>query len=799
MNATPDPRVQERDEEALALVRSLRELDRRLESLSIDEINALLGQGATARQLPQAREPGHSPDSALIDSLPAHIAVLDRGGQIMSVNQGWRQFADANGLHDPTYCVGRNYPDECDRAVGADAEEAHRIGKGIRTVLDGAAGNFTTEYPCHSPTLERWYQLNVIPLAVAAVTGAVVMHMDITQRKHAELRVAYLSRIHSMLSRINSLIVRVRSRETLLQEACRIAVDAGGFLFARIGILDHGTMKLHHAGLACRDSPLRETIERILSSDGGVPGPIIAQAIAERQPVVANDSQADPRSGLLARQTQLGIRSKAAIPIIRGDDVFGVMALYANESQFFHGEEIRLLTQLSLDISYALDHIDKEEQLHHYAYYDLLTGLANRTLFLERVAQYIRDAGSRGRSLGLIVIDLERFKLVNDSLGRAAGDALLCQVAEWLTFLIGDANLLARIDADHFAVVLPGVRDEQEVAVRLDRVMTGIIDHPFLVGEEADYRVTPKAGAAMFPDDGSNAEYLYRHAEAALRNAKSGAQRYVFYTRRMSEAAANRLTLESQLRQALEREEFVLHYQPKVSLTDGKLWGAEALIRWQDPRTGLVPPGKFIPLLEETGLIREAGRWAMAQAIADYLRWRRSGLAAVPLAVNVSAVQLRDRGFTRQIEQLIAVDAAAAEGLELEITESVIMEDVNHGISHLQAIRDLGIGIAIDDFGTGFSSLSYLARLPVDALKIDRSFVAELGHTTTASALVSTIIQLAHSLKLKVIAEGVETADQRATLRQLGCDEMQGFLYSRPLPAELFEQRYLLTLPTDRG
>ena len=382
MNATPDPRVQERDEEALALVRSLRELDRRLESLSIDEINALLGQGATARQLPQAREPGHSPDSALIDSLPAHIAVLDRGGQIMSVNQGWRQFADANGLHDPTYCVGRNYPDECDRAVGADAEEAHRIGKGIRTVLDGAAGNFTTEYPCHSPTQERWYQLNVIPLAVAAVTGAVVMHMDITQRKHAELRVAYLSRIHSMLSRINSLIVRVRSRETLLQEACRIAVDAGGFLFARIGILDHGTMKLHHAGLACRDSPLRETIERILSSDGGVPGPIIAQAIAERQPVVANDSQADPRSGLLARQTQLGIRSKAAIPIIRGDDVFGVMALYANESQFFHGEEIRLLTQLSLDISYALDHIDKEEQLHHYAYYDLLTGLANRTLFL---------------------------------------------------------------------------------------------------------------------------------------------------------------------------------------------------------------------------------------------------------------------------------------------------------------------------------------------------------------------------------------------------------------------------------
>ncbi len=798
MTTKPDPRVQERDEEALALVRSLRELDRRLESLSIDEINRLLDHGAPARRLLQAGEAGRGADSALIDSLPAHIAILDRQGQIVSVNHGWRQFADANGLRDPNYCVGCNYPDVCKRALGVDAEEAHRIGEGIRAVLDGAASTFATEYPCHSPTADRWYQLNVIPLAVAEVTGAVVMHMDITQRKQAELRVAYLSRIHSMLSRINSLIVRVRSRETLLQEACQIAVDAGGFLFARIAILDHGTMKLHHAGLACRDTALREAIERILSADGGVPGPIIAQAIAERQPVVANDSQADPRSGLLARQTQLGIRSKAAIPIVRGDDVFGVLALYANESQFFHGEEIRLLTQLSHDISYALDHIDKEEQLHHYAYYDLLTGLANRTLFLERVAQYMRDAGSRARALGLIVIDLERFKLVNDSLGRAAGDGLLLQVAEWLTFLIGDASLLARIDADHFAVVVPGVRDEQEVAVRLERVMTGLIEHPFRVGEETGYRVTAKAGAAMFPGDGTKAEHLYRNAEAALRNAKSDGERHLFYTRRMSEAAASRLALESQLRQALERQEFVLHYQPKIRLADGAVCGAEALIRWQDPRTGLVPPGRFIGLLEETGLIREVGRWAMAQAIADSLRWRRSGWALIPLAVNVSAVQLRDRGFTHQIEELIAVDAAAAAGLELEITESVIMDDVHHGIPHLQAIRDLGIRIAIDDFGTGFSSLSYLARLPVDALKIDRTFIAELGQTPTASALVSTIIQLAHSLKLKVIAEGVETEAQSATLRLLGCDELQGFLHSRPLPAEEFERRYLATAPTGR-
>jgi diguanylate cyclase (GGDEF)-like protein len=791
MNPTPEPGLQDRDVEVVALVRSLRELDRRLETLGVDEVNALLGP--PEQSLPhRGQERPHPHEGALIDSLPAHIAVLNRHGVIVSVNNGWRQFGDANGLGDPDYYVGRSYLAVCSAALGSDAEEARSIGEGIGAVLDGTTASFTTEYPCHSPSAERWYQLNVIPIASMEVTGAVVMHMDITLRKQAENRVAYLSRIHAMLSGINSLIVRVGSRATLFQEACRIAVETGGFLFARIGILDHGTMKLHHAGLACRDRLLRATIERILSVDGGVPSPIVAQAIADRQAVVANDSEHDPRAGPLGRQTQLGIRSKAAIPIIRGDEVIGVMALYANESQYFHAEEVRLLTQLSSDISYALEHIEKEERLQYYAYFDVLTGLANRTRFLERVAQHLRDAASRGRALALIVIDLERFKLVNDSLGRPAGDVLLRQVAEWLTFLIGDRDLLARIDADHFAIVLPEVRDGDAVAARLHELMTDLVDQPFRISEQSEFRVTAKAGAALFPADGSNAEHLYRNAESALRQAKSVGERYLLYTPRMSEAAANRLALESQLLQALERDEFVLHYQPKVSLAHGTLMGAEALIRWEDPRSGLVPPGKFIPLLEETGLIREVGRWAMAQAIEDYLRWHRNGLTVVPLAVNVSAVQLRDRDFARQIAALVGTDTGAAAGLELEITESVIMEDVNHGVSHLQAIRGLGIRIAIDDFGTGFSSLSYLSRLPVDALKIDRSFIAELTQASKASALVSTIITLAHSLRLKVIAEGVETESQSATLRMLGCDEMQGFLFSRPLPGHVFEQRFLV-------
>jgi EAL domain-containing protein (putative c-di-GMP-specific phosphodiesterase class I) len=271
--------------------------------------------------------------------------------------------------------------------------------------------------------------------------------------------------------------------------------------------------------------------------------------------------------------------------------------------------------------------------------------------------------------------------------------------------------------------------------------------------------------------------------------------RYLFYAQKMTEAVAERLTLENQLRLALDNEEFVLHYQPKVNLANGKVSGVEGLIRWNDPRTGLVPPGRFIPILEETGLIYEVGRWALHKAIEDYLRWRAAGLAAVRIAVNVSPLQLRHRGFIAEIKRAIDIAPHAATGLELEITESLIMEDVMRSISSLRAIRVMGVSMAIDDFGTGFSSLSYLAKLPVDTLKIDRSFVIGMTDGPDGLALVSTIINLAHSLKLKVVAEGVETEEQSRLLRLLNCDEIQGYLFSKPLPSEIFETRYL-TPPT---
>jgi len=1052
MKPAPPPPPTDANEEIAALIETLHQTGQRLEALTAGEVDAVADRDGRPFMLrhvqEQLRVSEAAKQAAILNALPAHIALLDAQGRIVSVNEAWRRFADANALLSRAYGIGANYLDICDCARGEDAAEAQQAAAGIRSVLDGAQKDFSIEYPCHSPTEQRWFLMTATPLAGDRPHGAVVMHLniierkraeealresearfralsamssdfywesdaehrltarrsaskklstvsvfqrgaqvgerrweipnlspdaagwqahravldahlpfrgfelsrlgadgaerhisisgdpvfdtsgaflgyrgvgtditeakrtaeeihfkntilqtqqetsldailvvdengqivsynqnfidlwrlppqlvsarvdapvlqavadqagnseafsarvrflyahhdvrsreevplkdgriidrysapvigadhryygrvwyfrDITEHKAAEARITHLNRVHAVLSGINTLIVRVHDREELFREACRIAVEAGGFRMALIAMVDRSAMTIVPVASAGKDEALLTVIKGILSSNENAPTSMIALALREKQAVVSNDSQRDPRVLLGAQYVAAGVRSIAVLPLLVADEAVGVLALYASEIEFFHEEELKLLAELTGDIAFAIDHIDKRERLEYLAYYDDLTGLANRSLFLERVAQYLRSAVSGGHKLAVFLIDLERFKNINDSLGRPAGDVLLRQVAKWLTLNAGDANLLARISADHFALVLPQVRQDGDVTRLLEKTMAAFLEHPFRLND-AVFRISATVGVAVYPDDGADADALFKHAEAALKKAKASGERYLFYTQKMTEAVAGKLTLENQLRQALDKEEFVLHYQPKVNLVSGKLTSTEALIRWNDPRTGLVPPGRFIPILEETGLIYEVGRWALRQAIADYLRWRAAGLPAVRIAVNVSPLQLRNRDFIDEIGQVIGIDAHAAAGLELEITESLIMADIKLSIASLQAIRALGVTVAIDDFGTGFSSLSYLAKLPVDTLKIDRSFVIEMTAGPEGLALVSTIVSLAHSLKLKVVAEGVETEEQSRLLRLLACDEMQGFLFSKPVPAEIFETNFL--------
>jgi diguanylate cyclase (GGDEF)-like protein len=590
--------------------------------------------------------------------------------------------------------------------------------------------------------------------------------------------------------------VRVRDRAELFNRSCRTAVEHGEFEMAWIAIVNPKENRIVPVAWAGHDEPAMSAIKaHFASSEGTLEGnTLAARAIREKAAVVSNDVEND--EGLIFREmhAESGVRSLAVLPLVVSGHAIGVLALYTSKPEFFNAEGLLLLTELAGNVAFAIDHLERQERLDRLSNYDTLTGLANRRSFLERVTQHMQSAATDGHKMAVFLLDLERFKKLNDILGRSAGDALLKQVAEWLAQNSENADLVARLDADHFAVVLPKVTYEAGVARVLEKTIAAFLKHEFSVND-AVYRMAAKIGVAVFPDDGTHADTLFNNAEAALKKAKAGRDRYLFYAQKMTETVAMSVGVENRLRRALEREEFVLHYQPKVNIVSGKVTGAEALIRWNDPVSGLTPPGRFIPLLEETGLIHDVGRWALRKAMEDYQRWRNGGLPAVRIAVNVSPLQLRDPNFVAEIQQAVSVAADAAAGLQLEITESVIMQDVNHSIGSLLAIRALGVTIAIDDFGTGFSSLSYLAKIPMDTLKIDRSFVVEMASATGGLTLVSVIINLAHALKLNTVAEGVETEEQLRQLRLLGCDEMQGYLFGKPVPVESFEQKYMSFSP----
>ncbi|MBC7455844.1 MAG: EAL domain-containing protein, partial [Massilia sp.] len=608
---------------------------------------------------------------------------------------------------------------------------------------------------------------------------------DVTLQKDQERRVAHLNRVAVVLSGINSAIVRFHDRNALFQEACRIAVNQGAFGMAWIGVIDpltqQGKVVASFGGKGEQVAPFSTRIGLL---DGDLPWSV---AVRELRPVICNDIDTWlPAMGELQKH---GYRSLAAVPLMLEHKAVAVLTLLSDEAGIFDEQEQKLLGELAGDLSFGLRFIDKEEKLSYLACYDVLTGLPNRMLFHDRLTQFLQGARHENTITPctcVILLDLDHFSQLNDVLGRHAGDAVLSQVAKRISATLTEPYSLARISGDIFAIAVPNLQVSTDLTSILEQQIFGASNNAFTVDQQ-EVRVTARAGLALYPDDGRDAETLFKHAEIALKKAKSLDERYLYYAPQMNAALAARLKLRSELQQALETNQFVVYYQPRVDLLSGRIVSAEALIRWQHPQRGMVPPDHFIPLAEETGLIVPIGAWVIDAVCAQQSDWLARQVAIVPVAVNLSAVQFKKGLVLHTIRDSIAQHGLDPHYIEFELTESIVMSDPEEAARNLQAMKQLNVKLALDDFGTGYSSLAYLKRFPFDFLKIDRAFITDITKSPKDAMIATAVIAMGHSLNLRVVAEGVETEEQLDYLRRHRCDEIQGYYFSRPVPAAEFE------------
>jgi diguanylate cyclase (GGDEF)-like protein/PAS domain S-box-containing protein len=605
---------------------------------------------------------------------------------------------------------------------------------------------------------------------------------DISEAVRQRERLARLARIRDLLGAANAAFMRIRERRPLFEEFCRIAVARGGFLLARVVELDRAG-KLSVGATTDESAGAFQEIIDEYNRDPQRADTLLAHAVRSRQVTVSNDMRNDRRVHIREKLTERENYSLVILPVRVENAVVAAAILRAREPEFFDQEELALLSEMVANLEFALELQAKQEKLNYLALYDPLTDLPNRTLFQDRLTQAIEASRRSGTMLSLTVFDIERFKAINDTFGQQAGDEVLRTLAQRLQGAVGDVNRVARLGGNMFAVMRPAIEDAADAARLLDESAAEVVGRPVGV-DGREIQVTAKAGIALFPDDGTDADSLFRNAEASLNRAKETGEKFLFYAPHINARVAEQVELEGRLRRAVEQHELFLHYQPKVEMMSKRIVGLEALMRWRGPDNLLMSPARFVPVLEETGLIQEAGRQALEIAAAVYREWKAQGLDAPRIAVNVSALQLRQRSFVDDVRDALG---GGDNGVDLEITESLLMQDIEESIRKLRALRKAGANIALDDFGTGHSSLAYLSRLPIDTVKIDRSFVHAMTNSADATSIVSTIISLAQALRLKVVAEGVETEEQAQLLRLLRCDQMQGYLFSPPQPKEKIE------------
>ncbi|QDW36617.1 EAL domain-containing protein [Bradyrhizobium sp. KBS0727] len=598
-----------------------------------------------------------------------------------------------------------------------------------------------------------------------------------------------LGRMFAALSATNEAIMRAKSRTELFELVCEAAATGGKFTSTTIALAKPGSDYLDVVATGGPAAVSARAVKMSINEAHPEGRGACGMAFRSGAACIINDYLADPRCQAFHGQARKdGTRSGASFPLFARGQVVGMLVFVATEKDTFTPEFAELLQRLADNVSFALEsfaRVDEKAQadqrIEYLASHDSLTNLPNRDMFNEMLRRAIDAAQRYQRQFAVLFIDLDRFKIINDSLGHDAGDMLLVEIGGRLRRALRSSDVVARLGGDEFVVILEEAAERHEVE-RIASELLSVLGQPLqLSGHEC--HTTASIGIAMYPCDGADMQTLTKNADMAMYLAKEdGKNGFRFFTREIKTQSIERLTLESALRRAQERDQFSLHYQPKIDMTSGQITGVEALLRWIHPELGTISPGQFIPLAEETGLIVPIGRWVLKEACAQNMAWQRRGLRPVTMAVNLSPRQFADPHLLHDVDEALLASGMSPVLLQLEVTESMVMRNVSRAIKVLDAIQSRGIRLAIDDFGTGYSSMSLMKQFPIDTIKIDRSFVRDLPNDSEDQAIAQAIISMGKALGMTVIAEGVETVEQETFLRNHACDEMQGFLFSKPLP-----------------